>query len=167
MNALRMKQVVAKVGLGQSTIYRMIADGEFPKPFEIMPKRNAWLESDIDAWLEKRAQCDGVVEHDQSSERRMQAAGSRESEVKVSDLENIDELARRIAMRLTPHALWDLAEVAEYLHRSEQHTRQWVTTQDGFPRPIRIPSGKSRAERAWPLWRAQDVVAWAESHVEE
>ncbi|KVP59303.1 transcriptional regulator [Burkholderia ubonensis] len=55
MKALRMKDLVVKVGLGQSTIYRMIADGEFPKPFEIMPKRNAWLESDIDAWLAQRA----------------------------------------------------------------------------------------------------------------
>ncbi|WP_080439901.1 helix-turn-helix transcriptional regulator [Burkholderia ubonensis] len=165
MNALRMKQVVAKVGLGQSTIYRMIADGEFPKPFEIMAKRNAWLESDIDAWLEERVQCDGAMEHDQSSERRIQATGSRESEAKASDRENIDDLARRIAMRLTPHALWDLAEVAEYLHRSEQHTRQWIITQDGFPRPIRIPSGKG-AERPRPLWRSKDVIAWAESFIE-
>lgn len=74
------------------------------------------------------------------------------------------ELAQEIAARLTPHALWDLAEVAAYLHRSEQHTRQWVISQPGFPRPIRIPSGKS--ERGRPLWRSKDVIAWAESHVE-
>ena len=78
----------------------------------------------------------------------------------------ITELAQEIAARLTPHALWDLAELAKYLHRSEQHTRQWIITQEGFPRPIRIPSGKSAAERARPLWRAKDVIAWAESHVE-
>jgi prophage regulatory protein len=78
----------------------------------------------------------------------------------------ITELAQEIAARLTPHALWDLAELAKYLHRSEQHTRQWIITQDGFPRPLRIPSGKSATERARPLWRAKDVIAWAESHVE-
>ncbi|MBN3726089.1 AlpA family phage regulatory protein [Burkholderia sp. Ac-20379] len=50
-----MKEVVAKVGLGESTLYRMIADGKFPKPFEIVPKRNAWLEEDIDAWIAERA----------------------------------------------------------------------------------------------------------------
>ncbi|WP_244107614.1 hypothetical protein [Burkholderia anthina] len=83
-----------------------------------------------------------------------------------SDRENIDELAREIASRLTPHALWNLAEVAEYLHRSEQHTRQWIITQDGFPRAIRILSGKG-AERPRPLWRAKDIVSWGESHVEE
>ena len=75
------------------------------------------------------------------------------------------ELADKIAAKLTPHALWDLAEVALYLHRSEQHTRQWVVTLPGFPRPIRIPSGKG-AERARPLWRSKDVIAWAESQVE-
>ncbi|KVR86042.1 hypothetical protein WK27_15070 [Burkholderia vietnamiensis] len=85
---------------------------------------------------------------------------------KESDRERLDELARKIASRLTPHALWDLAEVAEYLHRSEQHTRQWIITQDGFPRPIRIPSGR-RAGRPRPLWRSKDVIAWAESHIEE
>lgn len=75
------------------------------------------------------------------------------------------ELAEQIAKRLTPHALWDLAEVAVYLHRSEQHTRQWIITLAGFPHPIRLPSGKG-AERARPLWRSKDVIAWAESHVE-
>jgi prophage regulatory protein len=43
------------VGLGESTIYRMIAEGRFPKPFEIVPKRNAWIESDIDDWIAERA----------------------------------------------------------------------------------------------------------------
>lgn len=76
------------------------------------------------------------------------------------------QLAEQIAQRLTPHALWDLAEVAAYLHRSEQHTRQWIITLDGFPHPIRLPSGKGTTERARPLWRSKDVVAWAESHVE-
>ncbi|MBR8377916.1 AlpA family transcriptional regulator [Burkholderia cenocepacia] len=151
MRALRMKDVVEKVGLGQSTIYRLMAADQFPKPFEIVPKRNAWLESDIDAWLAARVGID----------LEPSAVASTEN-----DRERLDDLARRIASRLTPHALWDLAEVAEYLHRSEQHTRQWVITLDGFPRPIRIPSGKG-AERPRPLWRAKDVISWAESHVEE
>ncbi|CAN0626458.1 prophage regulatory protein [Burkholderia multivorans] len=55
MRALRIKDVAAKVGLGQSTIYRMMAEGRFPKSFEIAPKRSAWLELDIDTWLAERA----------------------------------------------------------------------------------------------------------------
>ncbi|CAJ2828272.1 AlpA family phage regulatory protein [Burkholderia pseudomallei] len=156
MNALRIKQVAAKVGLGQSTLYRMIAEGGFPKPFDIAPKRNAWLEEDIDAWLAARAG------------RQPPAPAARtvaDAVAQPLDGESLDELARRIAMRLTPHALWDLIEVAAYLHRSEQHTRQWIVSQDGFPPLIRIPSGKRATEGARLLWRAKDVIAWAESHV--
>lgn len=54
MNALTIKQVAAKVALGQSTIYRLVAKGEFPKPFPLVGNRTAWLESDIDAWLAER-----------------------------------------------------------------------------------------------------------------
>ncbi|WP_196788649.1 AlpA family phage regulatory protein [Burkholderia cepacia] len=150
MRALRMKEVVKKVGLGQSTLFRMINAGTFPKPFELAPDRAAWLEKDIDAWLARQA----------GQERVSQSVPTKDESLRI------DELARKIASRLTPHALWDLAELAAYLHRSEQHTRQWITTQDGFPRPIRIPSGKSATERARPLWRAKDVIAWAESCIE-
>lgn len=55
MKALRIKQVAEKVALGESTIYRMIQRGEFPKPFELAPKCMAWLEDDIDAWLANKA----------------------------------------------------------------------------------------------------------------
>ncbi|KML48113.1 transcriptional regulator [Burkholderia cepacia] len=55
MKALRMKDVTEKVGLGQSTLYRMIAAGTFPKPFELVPGRTAWLEEDVDAWLAEKA----------------------------------------------------------------------------------------------------------------
>lgn len=54
MNALNIKQVASKVALGQSTIYRLVAKGEFPKPFPLVGNRTAWLESDVDAWLETR-----------------------------------------------------------------------------------------------------------------
>lgn len=84
-------------------------------------------------------------------------------------MSELDKLAKRIAEMLSPNALWEIANVAEYLHRSEQHTKQWIVKQDGFPKPLRIPSGKGEpghAERPRPLWRAKDVMAWAESHVE-
>lgn len=55
MKAIRIKEVATKIGLGQSTIYRMIAEGRFPKPFLIAPNRNAWIEEDIDVWLAEKA----------------------------------------------------------------------------------------------------------------
>ncbi|WP_257756936.1 helix-turn-helix transcriptional regulator [Burkholderia glumae] len=157
MKALRIKDVAAKIGLGQSTIYRLVAQGAFPKPFEIVPKRNAWHEEDIDAWLAERA----------GRHQPVPATNTTPAPAALLlDGDTLAELARQIAQQLAPYALWDLSEVAKYLHRSEQHTRQWVITQGGFPRPIRIPSGRSSTERTPPLWRAKDVIAWAESHVE-
>ncbi|CAM2143649.1 prophage regulatory protein [Pararobbsia alpina] len=54
MNALGIKQVTAKVSLGKTTIYRMISTGDFPKPFPITENRVAWVESEVDEWLEAR-----------------------------------------------------------------------------------------------------------------
>lgn len=55
MRAIRIKEVIQKVSLSQSTIYAMIAKGAFPKPFELTPGRVAWIEEDIDAWLTEKA----------------------------------------------------------------------------------------------------------------
>ena len=55
MKALKIKDVVEKVSLGQSTIYKMVAGGDFPRPFQIAPNRVAWVESEVDDWLTERA----------------------------------------------------------------------------------------------------------------
>lgn len=55
MKALNIKQVAEKLSLGQSTIYRMISKGEFPKPFSLGGNRTAWLEEDVDRWLSEKA----------------------------------------------------------------------------------------------------------------
>ncbi len=55
MRAIRIKEVIQKVSLSQSTIYAMIAKGNFPKPFELTPGRVGWIEEDIDAWLAAKA----------------------------------------------------------------------------------------------------------------
>lgn len=55
MNAITIDQLTKKVSLGRSTIYRLIAEGKFPKPFQLVPNRNAWIESDIDAWLSEKS----------------------------------------------------------------------------------------------------------------
>ena len=55
MKALNINQVADKVSLGKSTIYRMIAKGDFPKPFSLAANRSAWLEEDINKWLAQKA----------------------------------------------------------------------------------------------------------------
>lgn len=74
MNAIRINQVAEKVGLGKSTIYRMITQGRFPKPFELTSGCSAWIESDIDDWLAERAGKREVCTLDADTTRPMQDA---------------------------------------------------------------------------------------------
>ena len=53
IRVLRMKDLPEKVGFAPSTIYELVARGEFPKPFKLMPGGRAagWLEHELDNWL--------------------------------------------------------------------------------------------------------------------
>lgn len=48
---LRLKQVVIKVGLSRSQIYKLIAKGLFPEQIKIGSKISAWPEHAIDQWI--------------------------------------------------------------------------------------------------------------------
>ena len=51
---LSRQKVQSKTTLSRSSIYDMIAKGEFPKPVKISGRRVAWLEATIDAWIQSR-----------------------------------------------------------------------------------------------------------------
>ncbi|TDV04709.1 helix-turn-helix transcriptional regulator [Paraburkholderia caballeronis] len=51
---IRLREVRARVSLGASTVYRYLAAGKFPRPVDIGGGRVAWLESEVDAWIESR-----------------------------------------------------------------------------------------------------------------
>lgn len=57
---LRLKPVTARVGLAKSTLYKLIANDNFPKPIKLGARAVGWLESDIDAWLELRIKLSAV-----------------------------------------------------------------------------------------------------------
>ncbi|WP_439670784.1 AlpA family transcriptional regulator [Cupriavidus necator] len=61
MRIIRMRELTAKIGYSPSRTYELIQKGLFPAPFKLVPGGRAagWLESDIDAWLEKRAKHGG------------------------------------------------------------------------------------------------------------
>lgn len=52
---LRLPQVMARVGLKKSAIYKMIANKEFPAQMKLGAHASGWLESDIQKWILKRA----------------------------------------------------------------------------------------------------------------
>ena len=49
---LRRPAVEARVGLGRSAIYAMMAKNLFPKPVKLTAKAVGWRERDVSAWLE-------------------------------------------------------------------------------------------------------------------
>ena len=51
---LRRPAVEARVGLGRSAIYAMMAKHLFPKPVKLTAKAGGWRERDVSAWLESR-----------------------------------------------------------------------------------------------------------------
>lgn len=52
---LRKADVIPRVGLSESTIYRLEQSGNFPQRYCIGPRAVAWRESEVDAWITARA----------------------------------------------------------------------------------------------------------------
>jgi len=55
--------------------------------------------------------------------------------------------------------LWDLEQVAEYLHCSAIHVRQNIAPLPDFPARIVYPAGSGRKGKIH-LWKAKDVKNW-------
>ncbi|MGE8685114.1 MAG: helix-turn-helix transcriptional regulator [Acinetobacter sp.] len=51
---IRRKEVQIKTGLGASSIYALMKQGTFPYPIHLSIRRVAWIESEIDSWIEDR-----------------------------------------------------------------------------------------------------------------
>ncbi len=56
---LRLPQVVERVGISRSQIYRYLSDGRFPKPVSVGDRSIAWSSIEVDAWVHAR-----IVERD-------------------------------------------------------------------------------------------------------
>ncbi len=54
MKFLRLKDVMEKTGLSKSAIYSKIKEGEFPASVPIGSRTVAWVDSDVEKWLEWR-----------------------------------------------------------------------------------------------------------------
>lgn len=51
---LRRREVQHITGLSRSSLYRLIAAGEFPKAIQLSTKSVAWLEVEVDEWVGAR-----------------------------------------------------------------------------------------------------------------
>lgn len=77
---------------------------------------------------------------------------------------DIDELARRIADRLSPESLLDAADVGLMLKVKPRYVIEEMVSWPGFPKPIRF-RGKGE-HRSHPRWQRADILKYIDSHRE-
>ena len=51
---LKLKDVLAITGLSRSYVYALAQQGIFPKPVKLSERASAWIEAEIEAWIEGR-----------------------------------------------------------------------------------------------------------------
>jgi len=54
MRFMRLTEVIRDTGLGRSSIYKRIAQGEFPKPVPLGGRAVGWVSDEIEAWILER-----------------------------------------------------------------------------------------------------------------
>ena len=53
-NLLRLRDVIARVGIQKSQIYKLMELDEFPKSVKLSYKVSCWVASEIDEWIETK-----------------------------------------------------------------------------------------------------------------
>lgn len=90
----------------------------------------------------------------------------------------VERIAHAIADRMIPPVpvssqLWNGRLIGAYLQRSPAVVLERIVTLPGFPAPIRLPSTRAKPKdeiespkltTGQPLWKATEVIRWAESH---
>lgn len=51
---LRLPEVINLIGLSKAQIYNLISLGEFPPQIKLGARAAAWIESEVDQWIEER-----------------------------------------------------------------------------------------------------------------
>jgi prophage regulatory protein len=59
---LRLAEVLKRVGLGRSSVWRMVKENRFPAPRRLSTKAIGWLDDEIDDWLKARTSSAGSAE---------------------------------------------------------------------------------------------------------
>lgn len=86
----------------------------------------------------------------------------------MTSSELIDQLAAALASRVSrvplEIALWSVDDVAAYLNSTPKSVCNHVLCLPGFPAAIRLPT--KTGGRGRPMFKAQEVIQWAESYQE-
>ena len=53
---IRLREVMTKTGLSRSYVYALAQKGQFPKPVKLSERSSAWIESEVQNWIDERIQ---------------------------------------------------------------------------------------------------------------
>ena len=53
---IRRPMVLERIGLRTTQLYQLVKDNQFPKPVPLGKRAVAWVEAEVDAWIEARIQ---------------------------------------------------------------------------------------------------------------
>jgi len=60
---LRLPDVIARTGIGRSTIYRLIQEGTFPKMIKLSERTSVWSELEVCKWMtEQKAKSSEAIQ---------------------------------------------------------------------------------------------------------
>ena len=54
MRIIRLNEVMDRTGLGRSSIYKLQAEGWFPKSISLTERSIGWYAYEVDAWIQER-----------------------------------------------------------------------------------------------------------------
>lgn len=54
MKLIKLKQVMECTGLARSTVYKFMAENQFPKPVKLGVRMVAWVESEVQEWMQQK-----------------------------------------------------------------------------------------------------------------
>lgn len=61
---IRLPEVKNKTGLSRSSIYLRMSNGEFPQSISLGSRAVAWLDADINQWLDERIAASKAAGHE-------------------------------------------------------------------------------------------------------
>ena len=87
----------------------------------------------------------------------------------ISNDERLLQVLERITDKLNAAVpldidLWSSDQIAAYLKKDRRKVMERIACLPDFPRAIRLPS--TTGGKGQPLWKAKEVIAWAESYQE-
>jgi prophage regulatory protein len=53
-NFSKLRQVMVMTGLSKSHLYALAQKGEFPKPIKLSERSSAWVEAEVQDWIEAK-----------------------------------------------------------------------------------------------------------------